>query len=297
MTERPPIDSGLMKKIHAFQRDEITAHILYGKLARIIKDPGNRKVLENMSRGEKGHYEFWKSLSGVDIAPDRWIVFIYFLFARILGLTFTLKLLEKGEARATEGYKAVAHIIPEAEKIGADEDAHEEELMAMIEEERLAYLGSIVLGLNDALVELTGTLAGLTFALRNGPLVAVSGIITGIAAAFSMAASDYLASRADGDPRAAKSAVYTGVAYLGTVVLLVMPYLVLPRGGNWIFISLAITLAIAVLIIAAFNFYLAVAKSLDFKKRFLEMAGISLGVSAFSFGVGFVVRAVFGIEV
>ncbi len=290
------LDAPLMKKITAFQRDEITAHILYGKLAKVIKDKKNSKVLEDMSLGEKGHYVFWRTLSGHDAPPHRGIIFFYYWCARILGLTFALKLLERGEKAATEGYKSVAHVIPEAVRIGADEEAHENELMGMIEEERLAYMGSIVLGLNDALVELTGTLAGLTFALRNGPLVAVSGIITGIAAAFSMAASDYLASRADGDPRAAKSALYTGVAYLGTVVLLVMPYLVLPRSGNWIFASLGMTLVIAVGIIGAFNFYLSVAKDLNFKKRFLEMAGISLGVSAFSFGVGLVVRAVFGLE-
>jgi len=296
MNTTPLIDEELKKKIISFQRDEITAHILYGKLAKVIKDTKNRTVLENMSQGEKGHYEFWKTLSGHEQSPHYGVIFFYYWCARILGLTFALKLLERGEQAATEGYKTVAHVIPEAVKIGADEEAHENELMAMIEEERLAYMGSIVLGLNDALVELTGTLAGLTFALRNGPLVAVSGIITGIAAAFSMAASDYLASRAEGDPKASKSALYTGVAYLGTVVLLVLPYLILPRSGNWIFLSLGITLFIAVAIIGAFNFYLAVAKDLDFKKRFLEMAGISLGVSAFSFGVGLIVRAVFGIE-
>jgi VIT1/CCC1 family predicted Fe2+/Mn2+ transporter len=168
---------------------------------------------------------------------------------------------------------------------------------AMIDEERLAYMGSIVLGLNDALVELTGTLAGLTFALQKGSIVAVSGIITGIAAAFSMSASDYLASKADGDPRAKKSALYTGVAYLITVVLLVLPYLVLPQTGGWIYASLAITLLIAIGIIAGFNFYLAVAKDQDFKAKFFEMAGISLGVAAFSFVVGLIVRAVFGVDI
>jgi uncharacterized membrane protein YdjX (TVP38/TMEM64 family) len=111
-------------------------------------------------------------------------------------------------------------------------------------------VGSIVLGLNDALVELTGTLAGLTFALQRGSIVAISGIITGIAAAFSMAASDYLASKAEGDPRAKKSAIYTGAAYLVTVVLLVLPYLLLPQRGGWIYLSLAITLLIAIGIIA-----------------------------------------------
>lgn len=297
MKSMPAMPPELANKVAGFQRDEMTGFILYGRLAGVTKDANNARVLADMSTAEKGHYDFWKSVSGRDEAPYRGAVFFYFWCARILGLTFALKLMERGEKAATEGYRSVAHLIPEAVKIGEDEEAHEGALMAMLDEERLAYMGSIVLGLNDALVELTGTLAGLTFALRNGPLVAVSGIITGIAAAFSMAASDYLASKADNDPRAAKSALYTGVAYLVTVVLLVLPYLVLPRSGSWIFVSLGITLFIAVAIIAAFNFYLSVAKDLDFKRRFGEMAGISLGVSAFSFGVGLAVRAVFGIDI
>ncbi len=291
------IDDNLKKDILRFQREELTGARLYAALATTIKNKKNAGVLTDMAAAEEGHYKFWKKLSGADVAPDRIKIFFFGIFAKVLGLTFALKLLEKGEEDASSGYAKVAHIIPEAIKIGQDEEAHEEALIAMIDEERLAYMGSIVLGLNDALVELTGTLAGLTFALQKGSIVAVSGIITGIAAAFSMSASDYLASKADGDPRAKKSALYTGVAYLITVVLLVLPYLVLPQTGGWIYASLAITLLIAIGIIAGFNFYLAVAKDQDFKAKFFEMAGISLGVAAFSFVVGLIVRAVFGVDI
>ena len=291
------MDGKLLEDVLAFQREELTGQILYERLAGVIKDEKNAKTLREMSRAEGDHYRFWRKVSGRDARPYAGRVRFFYFLARTLGLTFALKLMERGEEATAEAYARTAPLVPGAEELGREEETHEDALMAMIEEERLAYMGSIVLGLNDALVELTGTLAGLTFALRNGPLVAVSGIVTGIAAAFSMAASDYLASRADGDPRAAKSALYTGAAYLGTVALLVLPYLVLPRGGSWIFVSLGATLSIAVLIIAAFNFYLSVAKDLDFRKRFLEMAGISLGVSAFSFLVGLAVRALFGIEI
>jgi len=291
------MDASLRKDVIEFQREELTGKLLYERLAGVLRDENNARTLRDMSRAEGEHYQFWKKVSGADARPRMGKVRFFFLLARTLGLTFALKLMERGEEATAESYARVAALVPGAETIGREEEAHEDALMAMIEEERLAYMGSIVLGLNDALVELTGTLAGLTFALRNGPLVAVSGIITGIAAAFSMAASDYLASRAEGDSRAGKSALYTGAAYLGTVTLLVLPYLVFPRGGSWIFVSLGVTLTIAVLIIGAFNFYLSVAKDLDFRKRFLEMAGISLGVSAFSFLVGLVVRALFGIEI
>jgi len=291
------LDANLKKDILRFQREELTGARLYAALAKTVKDKKNAQVLADMAAAEEGHYAFWRKLSGADVAPDRMKIFLFGIAAKVLGLTFTLKLLEKNEEDASSGYVKVAHIIPEAVKIGQEEEAHEEALIAMIDEERLAYVGSIVLGLNDALVELTGTLAGLTFALQRGSIVAISGIITGIAAAFSMAASDYLASKAEGDPRAKKSAIYTGAAYLVTVVLLVLPYLLLPQRGGWIYLSLAITLLIAIGIIAGFNYYLAVAKDQNFKTKFAEMAMISLGVAAFSFVVGLIVRAAFGVDI
>ena len=70
--------------------------------------------------------------------------------------------MEKGEEEAQVTYKKIAHEVPEAKSIIKDEDEHEAKLIALINEERLKYIGSIVLGLNDALVELTGVLAGLT---------------------------------------------------------------------------------------------------------------------------------------
>jgi VIT1/CCC1 family predicted Fe2+/Mn2+ transporter len=163
----------------------------------------------------------------------------------------------------------------------------------MLDEELLQYVGSIVLGLNDALVELTGALAGFTLALGNPRLISLTGLVTGIAASFSMAASNYLSNRAENNPNAGKSALYTGIAYLITVVLLILPFILL---GNPFF-ALAITLSTAVLIIFFFNYYLSVAKDLDFIHRFLEMALISLGVAALSFGIGYLLKNVMGVDV
>jgi hypothetical protein len=105
----------------------------------------------------------------------------------------------------------------------ADEEKHEEELMGMLDEESLRYAGSVVLGLNDALVELTGALAGLTFAFRDSRTIALAGLITGISASFSMAASDYLSTKADEDGKnPLRSAIYTGLAYIVTVFILII---------------------------------------------------------------------------
>lgn len=285
------------RQIIRFQKEEITGHHFYNQLAGRIKNPHNAAVVRNMAATEMGHYQFWQKLSRAEVGPDRLRIFFLMMMARLLGLTFTVKLAEKVETVSAAQYVAFEPIVPGAAQLGRDEEEHEAALAGMIEEEFLQYVGSIVLGLNDALVELTGALAGLTFALQNVKLVAISGLITGIAAAFSMAASEFLSARADGNARAGRSALYTGVAYLITVVLLILPYALVPPTGRGIFISLAITLAIAIVIIFMFNFYVSVAKDLPFKARFLEMLGISMGVAAFSFVVGLVVRNVFGVDI
>jgi VIT1/CCC1 family predicted Fe2+/Mn2+ transporter len=283
-------------KIKKFQKDEITSHHLYAKLAGLIKDQNNAKIIREMSDTELRHYEFWKNVSKVDVKPESIKIFFLVVMTRLLGLTFSIKLIERSEAAGAKEYAEFESVVPGSAQLGKDEEEHEESMMAMIEEEFLSYVGSIVLGLNDALVELTGTLAGLTFALQSGQLVAVSGLITGIAAAFSMAASEFLSAREEKNSKAGRSALYTGAAYLATVLLLILPYLLVPQHGNGIFVSLVITLIIAILIILGFNFYVSVAKDIPFKQRFLEMLGISMGVSALSFIVGLIVRNIFGID-
>jgi len=284
----------IKQKLLGYQRDEITEHHIYRRLAVMQKSPENRRVLERIADDEKRHYERWQVLTGVDVAPDRLKERLFGWIARILGLTFAVKLMERGEASAQQSYAGLSPEVEGAEAIAREEGDHEDALLAMLDEERLRYVGSIVLGLNDALVELTGALAGLTLALQNTKLIAMTGSITGIAAAFSMAASEYLSTKTEGGAQSPlKAALYTGVVYIMTVVLLILPYLLL---GNF-YAALVCTLAMAVSIIAVFNYYISVAKGLSFRRRFAEMAGLSLGVAALSFLVGLVLRAFLGVDV
>jgi VIT1/CCC1 family predicted Fe2+/Mn2+ transporter len=283
----------LLSTIKEFQRNEISEYFLYLKLAKAIKSEENKKILEQIAHDEKAHADFWKRYTNVEVKPNKLRIFFYYWVARILGLTFGIKLMEKGEIGAQEKYAEVINQIPEAERIMNDEESHEQKLIAMINEEKLDYVGSIVLGLNDALVELTGALAGLTFALQNTKLIAIAGLITGIAASFSMAASQYLSQKAEENENALKSSIYTGFAYIATVGLLILPYLLLDSYMTCLFM----TLTIAILIILFFNYYISIAKDLPFKKRFLEMAVISLSVSAITFGIGVLVKKFIGVDV
>ena len=201
--------------------------------------------------------------------------------------------MERDEENAQEIYGTLEEQVQGINEMLRDEEEHEEELIGMIDEARLDYIGSIVLGLNDALVELTGTLAGLSFAFQDTKIIALSGLITGIAASMSMGTSEYLSTKAEAGENAVRAALYTGISYIFTVVFLVLPFFVFQ---NYL-ISLPVTLIIAVVIILVFNYYVSVAKDLNFKKQFVEMAGISLGVSGLSFLVGVLVKTFLGIEI
>jgi VIT1/CCC1 family predicted Fe2+/Mn2+ transporter len=284
----------LRQKLLTYQKVEITEHLIYQSLAQSVKSPENRGVLEAISRDELRHYQDWKQYTGQEVSPNRFNVWKYALIGRVFGLTFGLKLMERGEAKAQSNYAELKSAIPEIEAWIHDEDEHEQALIGMLDEELLHYAGSVVLGLNDALVELTGALAGLTLALQNTKLIALSGLITGIAAAMSMSLSEYLSTRSEKTTKQpVRSAVYTGIAYIITVALLILPYLLI---ANY-YVDLAITLTTAVLIIAAFNYYISIAKDEPFRKRFFEMAGLSLGVAGFSFVIGYFIRQFLGITV
>ncbi|MGB3995667.1 MAG: VIT1/CCC1 transporter family protein, partial [Acetomicrobium sp.] len=168
-------------------------------------------------------------------------------------------------------------------KILQEEEEHEQALLDLIDEERLKYTSSIVLGLNDALVELTGTLAGLTFALANSKVVGLAGLITGIAASLSMAASEYLSQKSEKtEKHPLKASMYTGTAYVITVMLLIFPFFATSSP----YTALIWSMANALLIIAFFTFFVSVVKSTSFKLMFTEMAALSFGVAAVSFVIG-----------
>jgi VIT1/CCC1 family predicted Fe2+/Mn2+ transporter len=288
------ISESVRQQVLSFQQTEITEHHIYKRLAKRVKSPENAKVIEQIAEDELHHYNGWKKYTNQDVPPRWFFVWFYYLISVVFGFTFGIKLMESGEQSAQKNYAGISKAIPEAAKFQHEEDVHEEQLINMLDEERLRYAGSIVLGLNDALVELTGALAGLTLALQDVKLIALSGLITGIAASMSMAASEYLSTRSEETSKQpVRAAIYTGIAYIITVALLVLPYLLFE---NYI-LDLIMTLSIAVIIIAVFNYYISVAKDESFRARFTEMAALSLSVAGFSFIIGYFIRQWLGVEV
>lgn len=280
--------------VRRMQQSELTESVIYEKIAAFAGGEENRDTLLRLAREEKAHYEIWKKYTGEEMKPQRGKVLKYTFLARTLGFTFAVKLMERGEENAQEEYALLAQEVAESVHIRQQEEEHEQALLGMLDEERLQYVGSMVLGLNDALVELTGSLAGFAFALQNNRLIALSGLIVGISATFSMASSEFLAARSEGRSDALKSCTYTGIAYLATVILLIAPYLLL--GPAQYIPALLCMLAVVVLIIAGFTYYTSVAQDQPFRSRFLEMAGISIGVAVVSFVVGILAKQFLGVD-
>lgn len=286
-----------LKKLIEFQRFEKTEHIFYKLLSKRVKGE-NRGVLEKISFEEFKHYNIIKKYTNQELKEKKFFIFINLLFSYILGITFSIKFMENGEKRAQKNYENLIKNLPEEDKevflrILNEENSHENDLTNLIDEEKVNFIGSMVLGINDALIELTGALAGFTFTLRNTNLIFIVGFITGFAAALSMASSEYMSKKAEKDENAIKAALYTGFTYLITVIILIYPYLIFK---NYI-LSFSITLIMALTIVYITSLFIAVVKEVPFRKRFFEMFLLSFGVAMISYLIGYFLRIIFNVEV
>ena len=280
------------RMLENMQINEKTDSEIYRRMASRVSGE-NGDILRRMAEEEAAHCVLWGRYTGRQVEANRLKVWFYVLMGWIFGLTFVINMLEFGEDKAGKNYAELVQEVPEAKHIMEEEARHEEQLAAMIDEERLKYVGSMVLGLNDALVELTGALAGFTLALGNNSMVGLAGFITGISATLSMATSEYLSKKADpSEKHPFKAAVYTGIAYLITLVLLLVPYALFTSP----FLALGGCLFNAACVIAVFTFFVSVVRREAFRPQFVEMITISFGVAAVSFLIGWAAKTWMGIE-
>ncbi|MDO5571661.1 MAG: VIT1/CCC1 transporter family protein [Bacteroidales bacterium] len=292
-----------------FQKEELTMSLLYKRLASICKDEKNKNILVDLSNEELKHYKNVMALTDTEVSSYKTREFVFYLISRIFGITFGIKLLECGEKRIIEiGKEKIEEVeidnknLLEVEKSKediirkrmVDGEKYEAVLINMIDEKRLSYMNAVVLGLNDAIIEFTGALAGFAFAFSNHKVTAMAGAITGIAASLSMGASEYMSERTINSVKnSLAAATYTFITYLFTVTLLLFPFIFISNNVA----SLVLSLISGTLVVAFFNFYYAISKSVPFWKRFLEMIGISMSVAAVSFTIGLLLKHFSGINI
>ena len=276
-----------------FALHEYRDYITYRELAKTETVPEFKKILEALAEHEIDDYHFWlpycvkkeHHISGFEV----WCLKA---MRKLFGLTFTAKFLEGNERDAVRNYTAFLKDADETmrtriEDIILHEKLHENKLIGQIREERVSFLSSIVLGVNDGLIELTGVLVGFAFALQSHVVVALLGTVTGIAASLSMAASAYMQARHEDGKEPKKAALYTGGAYLIVVVMLVLPHFFISN----IYIAIGVMFCLIILLILGLSFYSAVLFERDFKRQVGEMLMFSLGVAGVTCLLGSLARS------
>ncbi|MGL4402697.1 MAG: VIT1/CCC1 transporter family protein [Fusobacteriaceae bacterium] len=283
------------KEIKKYQALEKLHWNLYIGFSRNEKNRENRSLLDELSIIEKRHYkELTKILgSGCEISK----IYLNFLIrlGRILGIRFVIKYVEKKENNVKEKiiylYKKNNIPIPELFL----ENDMEKEVINRLYDEKLLYVSAILLGMNDALVEFSGALAGYTLAIQNTRAIGVIGMITGIAAALSMSIAEYMAIKEDlkSHLNCNKAAVYTGIAYIIAVTLLVSPYFFEINR----FFSLGLTVSVDIFLVFIFNYYIAITTEGKLWEKFSRMTIIVLSVAFISFAVGYLAQIFLGMKI
>ena len=282
-------------------KDEYDEYAVYKKLSRLKFERNQEfgKMLSRFADMEYRHYEFWRKF-----CPDRKItisnlkVKLMVLLRLILGVTFVVRYLERNETEVIRKYKESAHLIPRRDKrrfqsIIRDEQEHERDFSEQFEEPHIKYLSFIVLGLADALVEIAGIHAGSLGIYNSTELAGLAGIIAGAAASIAMASAAYAQAKAGFKGSAAVSAVYTGISYFITAVILAAPYFL----TKIMLDALLASLALAVLLIAFITFYGSVISGTVFSKDFAEITTIMLGATAALYALGTAIRYLTGITI
>lgn len=282
-----------------FAQNEYRDYVIYRALAAVEPDPAFKRILAELTQHELGDLNFWRRLATrTNFRVGPLALWRMRLLRRVFGLAFTAKLLERGEKQAILNYhrflgQAAGPLRAQVQEILRHEEHHERTLIAQIKEERIAFMGSITLGLNDALIELTGALTGFAFAFQRNRAVAVAGLILGAAASLSMASSAYLAARQEPGKNPRKAALYTGLSYLAVTALLLLPFFLLPRVPA----ALAVMLGAVVAIVVGLSYYTAVVFDRDFRRSLTEMLLCSVGVAGASFLIGLLARRLTGVTV
>jgi len=281
------------ERFKRYALDELLDHELYARLAARERNERNRKLLEELARDELRHHLFWSKLAGpVRLGlGDRLRLRLLLSLSRLAGKTFTIKLLERGEAATVGEYRRAAaelggELAAELARVIEDEELHESELASSLDELVVRQLGSIALGVSDAIIELTGVLAGFAGYTGSPLQVAAAGLIVGVSAALSMAAAAYSQAKHERGKNPRTTATFTGLFYMLTVLALVAPLLL----GVPTSLGVALSLACALAILAAFSFYSAVIMERPFLREYLENAAVIMAVSLVGYAFGQIVK-------
>ncbi len=282
-------------------KDELTDHTVYQKLATlgIERNQGFKDILAKLAATELGHYEFWKKY-----APDEKIkvarvkVYLAILVRLLLGTTFAVRYLERNETNVIRRYREVSNLIPPEDgerfqQMLADEEEHEKGFEFQIQSGLVLYISFVVLGLADAVVEISGIHAGSLGIYNSTRLAGLAGVVAGAAASVAMASAAFAQAKQGFQGSARLAASYTGASYFATALVLASPYFFTDK----MTLALGVSLFLAVLIVAFNSFYSTVISGKAFRRDFFEITGVMAGATVALYILGLIIRYVFGITV
>ncbi len=284
--------------------DEYIDYMIYRELSnsRVVRNENMRKKLIVMAEEERRHYELWRRYTDkcrINSLRLKLKMLLVKILVILMGVTFTIKWLERHEKRVIDTYLMIREHIPEKDleefnRMINDEKDHEDFLVNSLDERRIKYLSFTVLGLSDALIEIAGIHAGTLGVYSDTIKAGLAGLVAGVAASIAMSSAAYAQSKQlGGSLRPGIAAIYTGIAYLLTAVLLALPYFMI----HDIFIALFISLALSILVLAYVSLYSMVLMERSFVREMLETSLVIFGATIVLYFFGELVNKLLGLHV
>lgn len=278
-------------QIKQAQKDEVTEYHIYKALARKVKDQPNRSVLNDIAGEELEHYRFWMKY-GDEVDPQWWKVNMYLVLSSVLGLVFSLKLLERAELKASKRYLALSRFIPEVKQIADEEINHEKKLLNMINDRRAKGFGTWIISINLVVLSTVAATAGW-YILLEDPLQ--SGFAGAISAA-SVALADFMNTLLLKSPGKVRREQFSkalmrlaGGIISGSLIVLPLLMIPIPIAGA------GISAAVALLILTGLNFYHVVISDYPWRQKLLRLLLAMALTVILTAGLGLILRMAGGI--
>lgn len=300
-----------------FARDELRDSAVYARLAADERDPGARGLLLMLSAAEKDHAKDWQALLGERVRAGTNSVWLrakvseMLLVRRLFGISFVVKYLERHERYGLARYEAALkdHSLTARERklihhIMKEDRAYESTLLRQAEAYRgeLVYSQSIILGLNDGLVEVLALIAGIAVVATSSFTVVALGLLAGVSGTLSMTGGAYLSAKSEelvargkggGMTTPIKEAAYCGFWYFIGALIAVLPFLA-GMTGLW---GDLVSMVLVAAALAVASSVIAIMSGTSIRKRATEMVAISLGAAVVTIAIGLLARHYFGFTV
>jgi vacuolar iron transporter family protein len=300
--------------------DELFDLTLYQSL-RGISDPGLREMLDELIAVETKHFAFWQNFFNTSrsrLDPGRRLKLgLIILVCKLFGAPAVHLALEAIEVYGVRKYLSLWEEYKDG-PLGAavkgileDEFKHEDEIVTRLMERKINpdRIRNIFLGFNDGLVEILGAVSGFFAALGTASLVLIAGLTTAVAGSLSMAAGAFVAVSSENEIRrmergkkrflggnagpavedsAFSSALVVGSAYFIGAAVPILPVLF---GAKSALISI-MTGGVTVILISMLLGFLS---GMDVRKRIQMNLIIMAAAVGITYGIGMIVRALFGV--